>query len=168
MVTGGVFSLIFHVGLREIPLEQRAQLEGNTLENSINSVFTWKQWFREPQFYVVSSLNAYLLKNSSADFLSAVLFYRPSLIWVRARIESATNENATLLSTTEWIGSHWIFSFFSKNFPFYKVNTKLRCSSKFFQFMNIEYVLSYKLFCFLDYHRFWAEDFGDLSFGHYV
>ena len=99
------------------------------------------------------------VKNLSIDFLSAVLFYRPSLIWVRTRIESATNENATLLSTTECIGSHWIFSFFSKNFPFYKVNTKLRRSSKFFQLMNITYVLYSKLVLFFGLSSFLGRRF---------
>ena len=60
VVTGGVFAFIFHVGLREIPASERAlqaQLEGttDTFENSITCAFTWKQWFREPQFYVVTN-----------------------------------------------------------------------------------------------------------------
>ncbi len=55
---GLVFTVLFHVGTQERPREPRALVvgDGTAVAPVRSSVLrmTWKDWFKEPQFYLVS------------------------------------------------------------------------------------------------------------------
>lgn len=55
---GTLFSLVFHIGVKEYPLYFRATPESSIETSSelshVSVHMTWKDWFNEPQFYIVS------------------------------------------------------------------------------------------------------------------
>ena len=56
--TGSIFSFIFHVGTKETPgrvLNESPHQNGTDF--SEHQQMSWKDWFREPQFYLVSVQN---------------------------------------------------------------------------------------------------------------
>ncbi|XP_055342560.1 major facilitator superfamily domain-containing protein 12-like [Paramacrobiotus metropolitanus] len=75
---GTLFSVIFHVGVKEDPHPQRSSSQSSveTQDSQMSSVhMTWAEWFKEPHFYIVGALymSARLFVNLTQVYLPMYL-----------------------------------------------------------------------------------------------